>query len=144
MICNKIQFLTWKKCHAMIAGSTAMTQWQRDRVPSGSILALPDLRRPDRANLPTNIWWSLFSTALVWSTCTWFPLDSQQGILCRNFKGVQEEIPTALFKSGQWHFHQDNAPIHNSILVTDYLTKMGIKAVPHPPYSPELSLLVIL
>ena len=29
----------------------------------------------------------------------------------------------ALFKSGQWHFHQDNAPVHNSILVTDYLTK---------------------
>ena len=29
----------------------------------------------------------------------------------------------ALFKSGQWHFHQDNAPVHNSILVTDYLTR---------------------
>ena len=28
----------------------------------------------------------------------------------------------ALFKSGQWHFHLDNAPVHNSILVTDYLT----------------------
>ena len=42
----------------------------------------------------------------------------------------------ALFKSG----HQDNAPVHNSILVTDYLTKMGIKTVPHPPYSPDLAL----
>ena len=41
----------------------------------------------------------------------------------------------ALFKSGQWHFHQDNAPVHNSILVTDYLTKMGINTVCHPPYS---------
>ena len=38
-----------------------------------------------------------------------------------------------------WHFHQDNTPVHNSILVTDYLTKMGIKTVPHPPYSPDLS-----
>ena len=46
---------------------------------------------------------------------------------------------SALFKSGQWHFHQDNAPVNNSILVTDYLTKMGIKTVPHPPYSPYLS-----
>ena len=46
---------------------------------------------------------------------------------------------SALFKLGQWHFHQDNAPVHNSILVTDYLTKMGIKTVPHPPYSPELA-----
>ena len=45
----------------------------------------------------------------------------------------------ALFKSGQWHFHQDNAPVHNSILVTDYLSKMGNKTVPQPPYSPELA-----
>ena len=41
--------------------------------------------------------------------------------------------------SGQWHFQRDNAPVHNSILVTDYLTKMGIKTVPPPPYSPELA-----
>ena len=40
---------------------------------------------------------------------------------------------------GQWHFHQDNAPVHNSILVADYLTKMGIKTVPHHPYSPDLA-----
>ena len=46
----------------------------------------------------------------------------------------------ALFKSGQWHFQQDNSPVHNSILVTDYLTKMGIKTVPHPSYSPDLVL----
>ena len=45
----------------------------------------------------------------------------------------------ALFKSGQWNFHQDNAPFHNSILVIDYLTKMGIKTVPHRPYSPDLA-----
>ena len=44
----------------------------------------------------------------------------------------------ALFKSAQWHFHQDNAPVHNSILVTDYLSKMDIKTVPQPPYSPDL------
>ena len=44
----------------------------------------------------------------------------------------------ALFKSGQWHFQQDNAPVHNSILVTDYLTKIGINTVPQPPYSPDL------
>ncbi len=42
-----------------------------------------------------------------------------------------------LFKSGQWYFHQDNAPIHNSILVTDFLTKMGIKTVSNPLYSPD-------
>ena len=26
------------------------------------------------------------------------------------------------------------------MLVTDYLTKMGIKTVPHPPYNPDLAL----
>ena len=45
----------------------------------------------------------------------------------------------ALFKSGQWHFHQDNAPVHNSILVIDYLTKISIKTVPQPPYSQDLA-----
>ena len=42
----------------------------------------------------------------------------------------------ALFKSGQWHC---NVPVHNSILVTDYLSKMGIKTVLQPPYSPDIS-----
>ena len=45
----------------------------------------------------------------------------------------------AIFKLGQWHFYQDNTPVHNSILVTDYLTKMGIKTVLQPPYSPDLA-----
>ena len=44
------------------------------------------------------------------------------GLLCWGFKGVQ----------------QDNAPVHNSILITDYLTKIGIKTVPQPPYSQDL------
>ena len=45
----------------------------------------------------------------------------------------------ALFKSGQWHLQQDNTPVHNSTLVKDYLTKMGINTVAHPPYSPDLA-----
>ena len=58
------------------------------------------------------------------------------GLLCWGFKGVQEEIPSEEAS----YFDQDNAPVHNSILVTDYLTKMGIKTVPHPSYSPDLAL----
>ena len=45
----------------------------------------------------------------------------------------------ALLKSGQWHFHQDNAPVYNSIFVTEYLTKMVIKTDPQSPYSPDLA-----
>ena len=58
------------------------------------------------------------------------------GLLWWGFKGVQEEIPSegaSTLRSAQWHLHQDNAPVHNFILVTDYLTKMGIKTVPHLP-----------
>ena len=80
-------------------------------------------------------WYDLHTLRSHWT-------DSQQGILCWGFKGVQGDIHQkrqALFKSGQWHFHQNNAPVHNSILVTDYLTKMGIKTVPHPPYSQDIA-----
>ena len=64
------------------------------------------------------------------------------GLLCWGFKGVQEEIPPSrrsLFKSGQLHFQLDNAPVYNSIVFTDYLTKMGINTVLLPPYSPDLA-----
>ena len=71
---------------------------------------------------------------------SWLAKGLGLGLLCWGFKGVQEEIPREeTSKSGQWHFHQDNTPVHNSILVTDYLTKMGIKTVPHCPYSPDLA-----
>ena len=57
----------------------------------------------------------------------------------REFRKTFRRKRPELFESGQWHFYQDNAPVHKSILVTDYLTQMGIKTVPHPPYSPDLA-----
>ena len=62
----------------------------------------------------------------------WLTKGLGLGLLCWGFKGVQKRClgkRPALFKLGQGHFQQDNAPVHNSILVTDYLTKMGINAV---------------
>ena len=73
---------------------------------------------------------------------SWLAKGLGLGLLCWGFKGVQERFSRkrpALFKSGQWHFHQDNTPVHNSILVTDYLSKMGIKTVHHRPYSRDLA-----
>ena len=92
----KFCFKLRKKCHAMKAGSTAMTQRPRERVLCGSMLALPDPRRPERANPPTNFWWPFFFFWQHWHdlhalVSHW--TDSQQGILCWGFKGVQEEIP---------------------------------------------------
>ena len=63
-------------------------------------------------------------------------------LLCWGFKGVQEIFHRkrpALFKSGQWYFQQDNTPISNIILVTENLTRMGIKTVTGLPYSPDLA-----
>ena len=57
----------------------------------------------------------------------------------REFRKWFPQKRPALFKSGQWHFQQDNAPFHNSTLVTDNLTKMDIKTVPQPPYSQDLA-----
>ena len=113
----------------MKAGFTAMSQRPRDRVPSGSMLALPDPRRPDRANPPTNVWWS---------TCTRCPLD-RQSIPCWGFKGVLEEIPseearTLQIRSVAFPLRQCTSP-----QLTDYLTKIDIKTVPQPPYSPDLA-----
>ena len=128
----------------MKAGSTAITQRPRDRIPCGSMLALPDPRRPDRVNPPTNFWWSIFfdSTGMIYMH--WVPTG--QTVNNEYYVEVLRELRKrfcrkrpALFKSGQWHFQQDNAPVHNSILITDYLTKMGIKIVPQPPYSQDLS-----
>ena len=127
---------------AMKAGST-MTQRPRERVPNGCMLARPDPRRPDRANPSTIFWWSLFfdSTGMIYMH--WVPtgLTVNKEYYVEVLRGFRKRFcrkRPALFKSDQWHFYQDNAPVHNSILVTDYLTKMSIKTVPPPPYSPDL------
>ena len=57
----------------------------------------------------------------------------------REFRKIFRLKRLELFKSNQWHFHQDNAPVHNSILVTDYLIKTGIKTIRHRPYNPDLA-----
>ena len=57
----------------------------------------------------------------------------------RGFRKRFRRKRPALLKSGQWHFHQYNAPVDNSILVTNYLTKAGIKTVAHSPNSPDLA-----
>ena len=73
---------------------------------------------------------------------SWLAKGLGLGLLYWGSKGVQEAIPSeeaSTHQSRLWHFQQDNAPVHNSIFVKDHLTKMGIKTVPHPPYSPDLA-----
>ena len=132
-----------EKWYAMKAGSTAMTQRPRDRVPSGNMLALPGPSSPDRANPTTNFWLSLFWQHWhdLHALRSHWTVDKEYyvGVLREFRKRFRRKRP-ALFKSAQWHFHQDNSPVHSSILVTDYLTKIGINTVSQPPYSSDLAL----
>ena len=64
------------------------------------------------------------------------------GLLCWGFTGVQKEISSEEARTlqiGSVAFSPDNVPVHNSILVIDYLTIMGIKTVPHLLDSPDLA-----
>ena len=59
---------------------------------------------------------------------SWLAKRLGLGLLCWGFKGVQKEIPSeeaSTLQIGSVAF----PPVHNSTLVTDYLTKMGIKTV---------------
>ena len=73
-----------------------MTQRPRDRVPSGNMLALPQTQEGQTEQIHPQTfddpffwqhWHDLHALGSHWT-------DSQQGILCWGFKGVQEEIPS--------------------------------------------------
>ena len=67
---------------------------------------------------------------------SWLAKGLGLGLLCWGFEGLQEEISSeeasthqirsVAFLSGQYI-------VHNSILVKNYLSKMGIRTVPYPP-----------
>ena len=57
------------------------------------------------------------------------------GLLCWGFKGVQEEIPSEEASTVQI----GSVAFPPGQFTTQYLTKMGIKTIPHTPYSPDLA-----
>ena len=127
----------------MKAGSTAITQRPRDssqRKRAGS--PRPKKARQSKST-PKLLMIPFFdSTGMI--DMHWVPTGQTANKeyyvkVLREFSKRFFGKRPALFKSGQWHFHQDNTPVHNSILVTDYLTKICIKTVPHRPYSPDLA-----
>ena len=123
---------TWKKCHrnawnASDCFSTILHQF------------LSGIRHSRKAE---NLWGMMRSVGGVRKSIHQSWLAKGLGLLYWGFKGVQEEIPSeeaSTLQIGSWHFHQGNTSVHNSILVTDYLTQMGIKIVPHPPYSADIA-----
>ena len=108
----------------MKAGSTAMTQRTRDRVPSGTCCLFQTQEGQTEKIHPKTFDDPFFdSTGMIYMH--WVPIGQTVNKeyyveVLREFRKRFLGKRPALFKSGQWHFHQGNAPVHNSILVTDY------------------------
>ena len=122
---------------AMKAGTSAMTKRQSSHVEACWLSQTQESQteqiHPQTCDDPL-LWHHWHDLHALGSHRT----DSQQGILCWGFKGVQDEIPregASTLQIGSVAF----PPVHNSILVTDYLTKMGIDTVPQRPFSPDLA-----
>ncbi len=39
----------------------------------------------------------------------------------------------------EWFLHWDKAPVHNAMVILEFLAKKRIKLLSHPPYSPDLN-----
>ena len=73
---------------------------------------------------------------------SWLAKGLGLGLLCWGFKGVQVEIPSeeaSTLQIGSVAFPRGQCTSPQLYPCTDYLTKTGIKTVPHLPYSPDLA-----
>lgn len=58
--------------------------------------------------------------------------DHLLGVAKRDFKAPPPAV-------AQWHFLQDNAPMHKSKIVSEWLHNSGVSVLDFPPYSPDLN-----
>ena len=73
---------------------------------------------------------------------SWLAKGLGLGLVCWGFKGVQEEIPSeeaSTLQIGSVAFLPGQCTSPQLHPCKDYLSKMGIKIVPQPPYSPDLA-----
>jgi len=61
-----------------------------------------------------------------------------QEILAHLWDALRRKRPE-MWESQTWILHHDNAPTHESLLISSYLAKYQISVVPHPTYSPKLA-----
>ncbi|UYV81550.1 hypothetical protein LAZ67_20001513 [Cordylochernes scorpioides] len=57
----------------------------------------------------------------------------------RNLREAIRQKRPDLWKNKNWLLHHDNAPVHTSLLVRDFLAKNNTLMMPQPPYSPDLA-----
>jgi len=59
-------------------------------------------------------------------------------VLRRLRESVRRKRPVK-WQDGNWILHHDNAPVHTSHLVQQFLAKHGTAQLQQPPYSPDLT-----
>jgi hypothetical protein len=59
-------------------------------------------------------------------------------ILTRLHEAVHQRRPE--FWPDAWILHHDNAPVHDTLTVQEFLAKKSIMKLNHPPYSRDLAL----
>ena len=132
-----------KKCHAMKAGSTAMTQ-SRETEFLVEVCWLSQTQEGLTEQIHPQTFHDPFFDSTDMIYMHWVPtvqtVNKEYYVeVLKEFRERFRRKRPALFKSAQSYFYQDNAPVPKSILVTDYLTKRGIKTVPHSIYSLDVA-----
>jgi hypothetical protein len=54
-------------------------------------------------------------------------------------EAVRRKRP-GMLRGKKWLLHHDNAPVHFSLLIHDFITKHETTLIPKPPYTPDLAL----
>jgi len=60
-------------------------------------------------------------------------------VLKRLCDSVWKKKRPEIWSSGDWFLHHDNAPAHTALTVQQFLSKINMTVIPHPPYSPDLA-----
>jgi transposase len=64
----------------------------------------------------------------------WYYLE----VLKRLTENVRRKRPQ-LWRNNSWFLYHDNAPVHASLLICDFLANTNTTVLPQPPYSPDLA-----
>ena len=63
-------------------------------------------------------------------------------VLERLWKRIRR-VPTEYSAPGSWFLLHDNAPVHRAVVVQEFLARKQVCVLHHPPYSPDLSPVII-
>jgi transposase len=57
----------------------------------------------------------------------------------QRLRGAVRRKRSEMWRGKKWLLHHDDAPVHSSLLIHDFLIKHEMKIVPQPPCSPDLA-----